>query len=185
MRMRSVLFFLLVWVWTPLATAATLEGVNMPDSAQVNGKTLVLNGMGLRKKFIVKVYVAGLYLPSKEKSADKILSSDTERKLVMEFVREVEKDKICNAWKEGLKNNSPGSAAALGPKFDTLCKYMADMEKGSKNIYTYVPGKGTQVSVNGAEKGTIEGKDFADALFACWIGPKPPSEEFKKGLLGE
>ena len=29
-----------------------------------------------------------------------------------------------------------------------------------------------------------EGKGFADAVFAIWLGPKPPSENLKKGLLG-
>ena len=42
--------------------AASLAGVTLPDTAQVAGTTLVLNGLGLRKKFVVKVYVAGLYL---------------------------------------------------------------------------------------------------------------------------
>jgi hypothetical protein len=28
------------------------------------------------------------------------------------------------------------------------------------------------------------GKAFADALLAVWLGPKPPSEELKAGLLG-
>jgi hypothetical protein len=34
-------------------------------------------------------------------------------------------------------------------------------------------------------KGTIAGKDFADALFKAWIGPKPgPGEGFKNDLMG-
>ena len=45
------------------AGAGTLAGVTLPDTAQVAGKDLVLNGLGLRKKFVIKVYVGGLYLP--------------------------------------------------------------------------------------------------------------------------
>ncbi len=30
---------------------------------------------------------------------------------------------------------------------------------------TYVRGRDTSVSIKGAEKGVVEGKDFADALF--------------------
>jgi hypothetical protein len=41
------------------------------------------------------------------------------------------------------------------------------------------------VSVKGVEKGTIEGKAFADGLFKVWIGPRPgPGEGIKKQLLG-
>ena len=49
---------------------------------------------------------------------------------------------------------------------------------------TLVPGKGTTVVVNGATKGTIEGDDFAEALVNVWVGDSPPTDEFKKGVLG-
>jgi hypothetical protein len=38
--------------------------------------------------------------------------------------------------------------------------------------------------VNGAEKGVLELKDFADALFAVWLGANPVQEDLKKKLLG-
>jgi len=40
------------------------------------------------------------------------------------------------------------------------------------------------VDVNGAVKGTIAGDDFARALFAIWLGARPPNAELKTGLLG-
>ncbi len=181
--MRRFLLLALMLLMASPSFAATVADVTMPDSMQVNGKNLVLNGMGLRRK-IVKVYVAGLYLPAKETSAEKILSSDTERSLNMQFVRDVDKASICNAWHEGLKNNTPSKASALKGDFDTLCNYMADMKVGTKMSFTYVPGQGTTVAIDGANKGTIAGKDFADAMFGCWIGPNPPGADFKKGLLG-
>ncbi len=39
------------------AAAKELAGVNMPDTVSIGGKTLKLNGLGLRKKAIFKVYV--------------------------------------------------------------------------------------------------------------------------------
>jgi len=39
------------------------------------------------------------------------------------------------------------------------------------------------VTLNGEEKGTIEGDDFGAALLRVWLGPKPPTEELKNGLL--
>ena len=55
---------------------------------------------------------------------------------------------------------------------------------GDDIVLTYVPGRGTVVSVKGAEKGVIEGKDFADALFSVWLGPNPVQEDLKLALLG-
>jgi hypothetical protein len=182
--MRKFLIFACLFLFASPVSAGTLEGVTMPDTMQVGGKTLVLNGMGLRKKFVVKVYVAGLYLPAKMNSSEKILAGDTERGLTMHFIYDVEKAKMCKAWYDGLKNNNPDKEAALKGQFDTLCSYMADMEEGEKITITYAPGQGTTVMVNGNTKGTIAGKEFADAMFACWIGPKPPGAAFKQGLLG-
>jgi hypothetical protein len=58
------------------AAAGSLAGVNLPDKVEVKGQSLVLNGLGLRTKFFIKVYVGGLYLPQKEKAPAKILSED-------------------------------------------------------------------------------------------------------------
>jgi len=163
--------------------AAELNGVTSPDTVSVNGKTLVLNGMGQRKKAFIKVYVGSLYLPQKMKGSAAIIGADTERRMVMEFQRGVDKGKICNAWDEGLVNNTANVTEELKTQFKTLCSYMADVSEGGKYIFTYIPGTGTQVEVNGAMKGTIPGKDFADALFKCWIGPNPPNADFKAALV--
>jgi len=166
------------------AHAAELAGVTMPDSVQVDGSTLALNGMGLREKFFIDVYVAGLYLPKKMTSGEKILAADTARQTVMHFVFDVDKGKICDAWNESLEANVPNASAELETDFETLCGWMEDLADGDTMTYTYVPGKGTTVSVKGQDKGTIEGKAFADALFASWIGDHPATGKLKKGLLG-
>ncbi len=38
--------------------------------------------------------------------------------------------------------------------------------------------------MRGVEKGVIEGKDFADALFSVWLGSDPVDRDLKKALLG-
>ncbi|HEX4952133.1 MAG TPA: chalcone isomerase family protein [Thermoanaerobaculia bacterium] len=167
------------------ATAGTLAGVTMPDQATVGSQNLVLNGMALRSKLMFKVYVAGLYLPTKETSSEKIMAADGARHMVMHWVRDVEKGSICGAWDEGLAANTPNASAELRQAFATLCGFMADAKAGDDYVFSYVPGTGTTIEVKGQLKGTIPGKPFADALFACWIGPKPgPGQDFKKALLG-
>ncbi len=58
------------------------------------GKTLVLNGLGLRTKFVVKVYVAGLYLEQKSSDANAILKADAPKRLVMQFMRDFEQEAV-------------------------------------------------------------------------------------------
>jgi hypothetical protein len=59
-----------------------------------------------------------------------------------------------------------------------------DVVEGDEILLAYVPGKGTSVSIRGTEKGTVEGKDFTDALFSVWLGANPVQEDLKKALLG-
>lgn len=182
--MKKLMILAVAFCLTTGAWGGELAGVSMPDTSEVAGESLTLNGMGLRKKSIVKVYVAGLYLPAKTSDAAKILSTDSARQTAMEFRFGVSAKKLCDGWNDGLENNTANASADLKAKFGTLCGYMEDVDKGDSMVYTYVPGEGTDVSVKGASKGVIEGKDFADALWGCWIGPEPPSAAFKTGLLG-
>ncbi|MCP5106112.1 MAG: hypothetical protein GY950_22190 [bacterium] len=171
--------------FTPSLNAGTLKGVTMEDAIEVEGQKLVLNGMALRKKFIFKVYVAGLYLPQKEKNAEKIFQADQPRRLVMHWLRGVGTGKINGAWYDGLEANTPNHSPELKKQFDTMTAMMEEVEEKDLIVFTYMPGKGTEVSVKNKVKGVIEGKAFADALFACWIGPKPgPGKGFKEDLLG-
>ena len=76
------------------ATAATLAGVTLPDTAEAGGQPLVLDGLALRTKFFIKVYVAGLYLPAKERSPAKILGADAPRRMSFHFVYSVSAQQI-------------------------------------------------------------------------------------------
>ena len=183
--MLSLTLLALVGALTAAPADTTYNGVKLPGTVDVAGHALVLNGVALRKKAVFKVYVAGLYLTAKSTDADAVLAADAPRRMVMQFLRDVGKDKMCEAWDEALANNTPNASAQLKAEFVTLCGYMEDIKDTQQFVFTYVPGTGTEVSVAGVVKGTIAGKDFADALFKAWIGPKPgQGEGFKKNLMG-
>jgi hypothetical protein len=170
---------------TAPAAAATLAGVTLPDKAEAGGQALVLDGLALRTKFFIKVYVGGLYLPAKERSPAKVMGADAPRRMSFHFLYSVSAKQMCDAWDEGLADNSPSAPGEVKAAFKTLCSYMEAIPKGNEMVLTYLPGQGTQVEVNGKTKGTLPGKPTADAVLATWIGPHPgPGEDFKKGVLG-
>ncbi len=181
---RTSLALTLVLAFAPAAPAGELAGVTMPDSVTVDGAELVLNGLGLREATFLKVdvYVAGLYLPAKSSDAKQILGKDQAARLHMQFVRDVGKDSMVEAWTDGFAKN--GAGPDLAERIATLNGWMADMNVGDTMTFTYVPGTGTAVDVRGETKGTIEGADFAKTLWSIWLGPKPPNAGLKKGLLG-
>ena len=165
------------------AQAAELSGATLPDTLKAGEKTLKLNGLGLRKKAVFKVYVGGLYLESPSKDPGAILAADQAKAIRMHFLRDLTKAQLVEAFQEGfeanVKDRAPQKAA-----FDRMVALVPDVKEGSTMTFAYVPGKGTTLSVGNKELGVFEGKGFADAVFAIWLGPKPPSDDLKKGMLG-
>jgi hypothetical protein len=166
-----------------VAVAAELSGVTLPDTLKVGEKTLKLNGLGLRKKAVFKVYVGGLYLESPSKDAGAILMADQGKALRMHFLRDLTKAQLVEAFQEGFEENVKDRAPQKAA-FDRMLALVPDVKEGSTLTFTYLPGKGTTLSAGSKELGVFEGKGFADAVFAIWLGPKPPSEDLKKGMLG-
>jgi hypothetical protein len=165
------------------ALAGELSGVTLPDTLKAGEKTLKLNGLGLRKKAVFKVYVAGLYLESPHRDAGAILAADQAKAIRMHFLRDLTKAQLVEAFQEGfdanVKDRAPQKAA-----FDRMLALVPDVKEGSTLTFVYQPGKGTTLSAGSKELGIFEGKGFADAVFAIWLGPKPPSEDLRKGMLG-
>jgi hypothetical protein len=165
------------------AAAAQLEGVTLADTLKAGDKTLKLNGLGLRKKAMFKVYVGGLYLESPSKDAGAILASDQGKAIRLHFLRDLKKGQLVEAFQEGFDSNAKDKAAQKAA-FDKMLALVPDVKEGSTMTFTYVPGKGTTLQVADKELGAFEGKGFADAIFSIWLGPKPPSEDLRKGMLG-
>jgi hypothetical protein len=167
------------------ASAGERAGVKMPDVIEVGRKQLVLNGLGVREAtlFKVDVYVAGLYLERRSKDPAEILDTDDSKVLHLMFVRDVDRSDVVDAFREGFEKNSHG-IDALRPRIDTFLALVPAFNEHGTLTLTYIPGRGTFVAVDGTQKGTIKGADFARALFAIWLGPKPPNSGLKRGLLG-
>jgi hypothetical protein len=162
-------------------SAANLAGVTLPDSTSAGGHALVLNGMGLRTRFTFKVYVAGLYLPQKSNDGPAIAGADLPKRIVLHFVRDVESDSMKEAISNGFDDNAKKTLKA---QIDQFTSALEPFKVGDEMSVTYLPGTGTVLNVKGKDKLTIPGMEFAKALFGIWLGPKPPSAELKKGLLG-
>ena len=67
--------------WSPCRPPpARSPGSPCPTRPRSRARAWSLNGLALRTKFFIKVYVGGLYLPQKEKAAAKVLAEDAPRR---------------------------------------------------------------------------------------------------------
>jgi len=183
--MRLLAALLAATSLAPAAQAKEVAGVAVADRIEVGGKTLLLNGAGLRKRFIVKVYVGALYLEARSSDADAIVASDQARVVRMSFLRDVDRESVIRAFHEGFEHNSKGEAAALVPKLDAVGKALpAEIKKGQVLVVSYVPGAGSTLSIDGGTSVQVEGKPFGDALLRNWLGPHPADKDLKEAMLG-
>ena len=184
MKTRIVLAFLSCALGASVALAGEAAGVKMPDTITVEGKTLKLNGIGLRKKMLFKVYVAGLYVETPTTDAAKLVSADEVKSITLHVLRSLSGNQIGEAISDGFWHNSKSQMGVLTDRLQKLTGMFPAVVEGDQIVLTYVPGKGTSVSAKGQAKGVIEGKDFADALFSVWLGQNPVQDDLKKALLG-
>ena len=171
-----------------IATAAELSGVFIDDEIKTSsGETLLLNGIGLREKLWVDVYVGALYLPARSSDVAEILSRPGPWRVQLDFVyKEVDQKKLIKAWREGFeKNQTDETLQKLQPRIDQFYQYF-DSSVVAKEQYAfdYLPPEGVKVSRNQKELGVIPGEDFKNALLEIWLGNHPADKKLKKGMLG-
>lgn len=166
------------------AHGATLAGVSFPDQATVEGKAVVLNGLGLRTATMlkVKVYVIGLYLESRSGDPQAIIASGGNKRIAMHFVHDVSADKLRGGWSEGFEDNT-GDVAGIKDEIAKFNASMRDVKKGD-SIVLDLAGDNVDVLINDTRIDSVAGKAFQQAVLAIWLGPKPPNDALKQGILG-
>jgi hypothetical protein len=174
-----------------LAAAKEIEGVRFADEVQAGLVTMRLNDVGLmRYRYVIKAYVAALYLGAGARGlgagarATDVLA-DAPKRLEIEYFYAIPATGFANATNDGIAANvSPEIGAALRPRIDRLNGLYRDVKPGDRYALTYLPGTGTELALNGTTLGTIEGADFAAAVFAIWLGPNALDASLKAQLLG-
>ena len=183
-----IAFLVSVGLATSAAAGATLDGVTLPDTISVDGRTLVLNGIGVRTLtiFSVKIYVAGLYLLDRSHDAQAILKSDEPRAVTLEFLHAGSKADVEKEYREGERVNCGGGecAASDAADFERLVAAAPGVAVGDTSTYIFANG-GVEVLANGREIGRFANRDLAYRLLSGFIGEHPPTQALRAALLGE
>ncbi|HKK04974.1 MAG TPA: chalcone isomerase family protein [Gammaproteobacteria bacterium] len=171
-----------------VAQAREIAGVKLAEKINdASGQTLVLNGAGIRYKFIFKIYVAALYLPKAVHSTQAVLDEPGPKRMLMHFLyHKVTAEQMRDGWTDGFSDNlDEKTYKALAPRIKQFNSFFGDLKSGDRVWLDYRPGVGTRVEINGKEKGVIPGRDFMRSLLLVWLGTEPPSQDLKHQLLGQ
>lgn len=182
--MKTIILVLLMAV---PGLALELNGVKLEDTAKVAGKDLKLNGMAIRKVsrfgLSIKVYVGGLYLEKSSVDADATIKSDEQKRLVMEFVRSVDRKALIEAYRDGYENNCVVECDQKG-LFTQFKNIVTAVKDDDQMIFDFYKDKVVVTSKGSTEKVTeLNSATLSKNILAIFIGKIPPSKEFKEGLL--
>lgn len=164
-------------VWTLPASASA--SVTFPAEFKDHGVTMELQGVALKRVLMVKAFEAGLY---KERGADLLNGAKNIR---VNYFVSIPGHKLSEFTIKTMKKNvSAAEFQSIQPQVDRMRHYFVDLKPGDLYELLYIPGVGIKFVHNGNVVGVIEGEDFAQALYAVWIGDKPFDNKIKEKILG-
>ncbi len=170
------------------AHAAEVEGVSIDDAVELDGARLELNGAGMRTVYIVKAYVAALYVPRRSPHADVLLAQKGPRRLSLTMLADLSAEWVTARLVMAMRDNHPESElASLAPRIERLIDTLLTLgqtRKGERIDIDFVSGA-TRVSVDGHPLGpAIPGDELFIAILRIFVGERPIDAELKQAMLG-
>lgn len=192
---RSLLLSLALATLAPAAALAaggtlTVNGARFDRQITLAGAPLQLNGAGVRYKFVVKVYAAGLYLKAPAATPEAAFSQSGPKRMQLIFLRAIGGDQFGRLFTTSMEKNVtrdefvraiPGTL-----KIADMFAEKKSMVAGDVLWIDDIPGQGTVMSINSKPIGEpITEPGFFNILTKIWLGPDPADERLKKILLGQ
>ncbi|MCA9402821.1 MAG: chalcone isomerase family protein [Candidatus Omnitrophica bacterium] len=185
MRNSSAITILLASIFTlgsmPLSSAVAEAAArsDFPGEIVVAGMPMRLEGTGVKSVAFIKAFEAAFY---REEGAELVSGG---KKLTVNYFVKISAEKLTRFTLNTMRKNiTPEAMSAMSAELDRMRDLFVDLEPGDNFALVYVPGQGTQFIHNGRLRGVVAGEDFARALYAVWIGPKPFDEQLKRAILG-
>lgn len=169
--------------------AIEVGDITFTGSFPLAGKTLLLQGAGLRQIVFFKVYGAALYVEKHAASTADVFSADTPRAVRLGLLRNVKGADFIEALESGLDANlTPEGKNAITNELDQLKDLMraiGDVKEGDMVDFEYTTENGTTLCLNGKPVGpSIAGKALYDAVLAIWLGERPIDNRLKEAMMG-
>lgn len=172
----------------PALPAVDLGEVALEESTQVGGQNLKLNGAGIAKRLVFKVYAMGLYLPDRTQHTDAVLATDGPRRMTILPLRDISSDDFSEAVMSDLspeRFTSPEVLQQLVALADAIGRQPGGLRRGDVLTLDWLPGIGAVVALNRKPlTAPMRNRAVYNALLMVWLGEKPTDPALKAKLLG-
>ena len=148
-RIRTAFLGVLLSLVGLIAAAQTVDvgGAKFDETIDVRGTKLILNGAGVRYKYVLKVYSAGLYLTKKANTPEEVIAAPGPKRLSITMLREIDSAELGKLFTRGVEDNtSRNEMSKLIPGLIRMGQIFADQKKmvaGDNFMIDWVPGTGT------------------------------------------
>ncbi len=172
------------------AQVVEVANVKYEPALDLGGQKLLLNGAGIRYKFVVKVYTAGLYLTHKAGTTPEVLAAPGPKRIHIQMLRDIDGNELGKLFTKGMEANAPREEFVKCIngvlKLSEVFASRKQLNSGDNFSVDYVPGLGSTLVLNGKPLMTepIKEPEFFSALLRIWLGDKPADEGLKDALLG-
>ncbi len=186
--MKHLFIALLGSIFSISVHAQTIADIEIADTVSHSSQStkLVLNGAGIRTKFIFDIYIGSLYLEKKQLQAKDVYNAPGEKRISMHFLYdEISKEKLVNGWNDGFENNlSKDELVKFKDQINKFNNLFVAVKKGDVINLNFIPTTGTHIVINGKSQGIVEGDNFFIALLKIWLGDEPADSDLKEAMLG-
>src|ERR1019366_9544760 len=170
MKKKSIIAFSFALIlFSNVSAQVKVNGVLLSPKIAPAKTELILNGGGVRTRFYMKIYVAGLYLQQKSKNPKEIIEADKPMAVRLHIISTLmTSENMSRAIREGFEKSTKGNIAPLKKEIDECCAAFQSepVKVGDMFEIYYIPGKGVHCNKNGKDfKIDILGLPFKKALF--------------------
>ena len=187
MNRQLVIILVALFFSAGVVPAVEVAGKSIPDLAQVGKTDVPLRGAELLKyKWVISLYVAGLYLPAGTEATPDAVVAVSPKRLLMHYSRDIPREKMVEATDETIgRGLAPVQIEALQTSLKAWnVLYPAPLENDVLT-FDHLPGGVLIMALNGTEVGRLTDENFARALFAIWIGKEPVKESLRDVIIGK
>lgn len=186
-------FFFSLSIDTPLNASEVSDEEKLQNAQKmtIGDRTLVMKGMGLTRRVSGDYYIAAFYMDESAQGTteDDLVYLETARSMKYRFVseRKVSARSFSRKIAESIRINNESKDIKLEGKNINkfLGLFKGSYKKGDEIRFDYHNKKGTLVFLNNKLLGEFRrSAKLYTLLLNTWIGKKPPSNDFKVGILG-
>lgn len=148
---------------------------------------LPMTGIADKWQLRQEVYIGALYLPATAKTPEEVLNMAGPKRMELRITaNKLSTRQWSEQWNQAININNAGKDELKGLTDDVIAFTglpKDSLTNGDRITIDYTPKAGVDISINGTTMYKSRNDRFFNALVKAWVGPRPPSSDFKRNIV--